>query len=242
MTTSFKLALCKGLMLALAFVPVAAQAGGLDGGGSGGVIRCEDPDGDRSQIIPTIVNGKVEFQIVKKQDLYQSPITNGRKFQLTELFEADTGYGPFYNHRLRVDYNSSPVKDQVLQAVRKLIAINPAFGNEVAKIIERIRIMPIPENAAVADPVDTAIRFLPVGCKLHGFGDYSDADDNLVLDPTVVKDVATTDIAAIYLHEAIYKVLRSSENAKNSWKTRRMVGLLFSTSMPTWKEMNEGFD
>lgn len=226
----------------LAWPSHAFARGGVDGGG-GGAIHCEAPNGDKRQLVPSVTLGKIEFQIVRNKDLYVSPLTNGHSHQLLDLWEASSGYGPFYLHPQEIMYSNEGIDKQIARAVQRLTSALPEFGERVAKHVTHVRQhwMAIPPNAYVVPPTDTKVRFLPRGCQIVGFGAYSDSDDNLVIDPAIAKSVTQTDLAALFVHEAVYKVLRDSGEVEDSWKTRRIVGLMFSKGPLVVSELENGF-
>jgi hypothetical protein len=229
-------------LIGLAWPLLASARGGVDGGG-GGAIHCDAPNGDQPQIMPSVNLGKIEFQIVRARDAYVSPLTNGRGFQLLDLWEASSGFGPFFLHPQKIVYSNESVDQQIARAVGRLEAVEPEFGRRVGEAVQHVRKhwLTIPPNAYVVPPVDTRVRFLPIGCQIVGFGAYSDSDDNLVIDPSIAKAVTQTDLAALFLHEAVYKVLRDQGQAEDSWKTRRIVGLMFSSRPLVLSELENGF-
>ena len=226
------------ILLALAVPWTALAKGGLDGGG-GGAIHCEPEDSKPKVFVRK--DGRLEAR--SALDTYVSPLTNSRDTQFMDLFEAAAGYGPFFERRQTIEYNDRHIDEQLSSAMTRLRAVNTEFAQKVGDALEHVRkrMFRPPPGAYVVVPPDTNIRYLPIGCKMVGLGMYSDSEDNLVVDWDVAKRIRITDRAAFLVHEAIYKVLRDTEDATNSYKTRRMVGLLFASGPITWQEMNEGW-
>lgn len=67
---------------------------------------------------------------------------------------------------------------------------------------------------------------VPMGCHLEGVG-YYEADGTLMVSGDVYRAFASVDRAAFLLHEAIYKMARTS-GAETSENVRPLVALLFS--------------
>jgi hypothetical protein len=68
-------------------------------------------------------------------------------------------------------------------------------------------------------------------------GSYSDIENTLKIDPKIWNGFSNTDKAAFYFHEAIYKYLRDTEQDRTSWRTRKIVGYLFSLAEYSWEDM-----
>ncbi|HVK61126.1 MAG TPA: hypothetical protein VM432_06230 [Bdellovibrionales bacterium] len=234
--------LCGLLLIGPALPSAAFAAGGVDGGG-GGSITCTIPDADSGQVIRTVENGEVVYRYVRTGQVYQSLMTNGRDFQFLDLWEAETGFGPFFLNQIDIPYNEDSVDTQVDRAMKRLVEVLPELGkkSEIALAHIRKNILPLPDGVVVDEPRDTRIRFKPKECKVVGFALYSDEDDNLAIDPSMKKLVTKTDFAALFIHEAIYKVLRNEQNEQDSWRTRRIVAFLFSNEKLDPKILLDGF-
>jgi hypothetical protein len=232
-----------GLAWAMLAQPHSAFAGGVDGGGGGGAIRCQAPNGDQPTVVRRLRNGEPVLEVVRGRDAFRAKLTNGRDTQLTDLWEAAVGFGPFFLHPQKVVYREDAIDSQIDRAMQRLAAVAPDFAEKAARALAHVRkhVMNIPEGTYVMPPTDTRIRFLPIGCQQIGFGAYDDKLDNLVIDPTVAKASTKTDFAGLIVHEAVYKALRETENAQDSWKARRIVGLIFAEGPFTLDELEKGF-
>lgn len=215
-----------------------AKSGGTDGGG-GSVIQCQlKPE----VILTTDENGKAVLGLAYDEKAAQAVmLTHDRKYQLTDLWEAEHGYGPFENHRLNkmMFDDVTPVDEQLNLALGRLKAVNPKFSQAVKGYLKLVKanILPIPQDSYVMLPQDTDIRYMKKGCTLEGFGYYSDRQNNLVIDPAIREKISKIDEAAFFMHEAIYKLLRDQKKETDSWRTRRIVGFLFSEEPYTWKDL-----
>ncbi|MES2856180.1 MAG: hypothetical protein V4692_09965, partial [Bdellovibrionota bacterium] len=175
--------------------------------------------------------------------VYYSPITNTRDTQLLDLWEAEAGFGPFYLHPIDVVYSEDPVDQQIERAMKRLTGVLPKFGRAVEEALVHVRknVSPVPKGSYVLVSDDTRVRFLPLGCALVGYGQYSDIEDNLIIDLTVGESVTVTDEAALWVHEAVYKVLRDTKDEPDSYNTRRIVALMFSNRVLIRSELENGF-
>ncbi len=231
------------VLFALNAISLAASAGASHGGG-GGVINCE--------IKPAIVmkkdrDGKMKLQVEYDQKAAQDlGLSHGRKYQLTDLWEAEKGYGPFReeSHRrgrnLNMMFdNKTTVQNQIVNALKRLAQVNPEFARIVSEklLIVQQNVISIPEGSYVLPPQDTDIRYLKKGCEVVGLGMYFDIENNLVIDPEVKSSLLKIDEAAFFVHEAIYKALRDTSHVETSWSTRKMVGYLFSEESYTWEDL-----
>jgi hypothetical protein len=223
------------LVMALVILPaILVWAGGTDGGG-GSAVNCEP----RLEIGYEIVNGKVK--VVSKYDpsTEGSALSHDRKYELTDLWEAEYGYGPFRNQKRKTSFDAvNSTKKQIETALERLESVNPQFGQltRQAMTVVQANIIQLSDGDEVLPPEDTDIRYMKKGCHLVGLGAYSDRENNLVIDPEVWKALSRTDRAAFLMHEAIYKVLRDTQHDDSSWRTRRIVGYLFSAGTFTWQE------
>ncbi len=218
---------------------VKAIAGGQDGGG-GGVIHCEKTQDSSVDLRFIVKDGKKILKKIPKKSF----LSNGRKFQFIDLWEAENGYGPFIRQKLTIPTDNRVSKKIYLEnAFQKLGLVNAQLAELIRKYHVYItsRMQPIPPGNYVIPPRDTDIRFLPRGCLPLGFGAYSDREDNLVYDAEIMSKILTIDQAAFEIHEAVYKYLRESKGHASSWKTRHIVGLMFSNEPFTWQDIAQDF-
>lgn len=106
-------------------------------------------------------------------------------------------------------------------------------------IIERIRYLP--EGVSLNAPLDLGESYGAVvkeGCRMEGVGFY-EADGTLKIARPVFSALSTTQKAALILHEAIYKIDRTVENAANSARSRKLTAQFFSTSLENNEILNE---
>lgn len=227
-------------ILAIALIlatPLCLAKGGQDGGG-GGVIRCEKADGPTYE--RRVINGEVVYIKVPPH----SSLSHNRSFELLDLWEAESGNGPFLGHLTTVPYDgSTPKAVQIDRAIKRLASVDPAMAKDVQTYHAYVtqRMFPAPAGDYVLAPEDTDVRFLPRGCSIEGLGSYSDRQDDLVYDAAIMKALPPMDQAAFEIHEAVYKMLRVHQGATDSWQTRRIVGLMFSAESFTSNDLINGF-
>ena len=99
-----------GVAATISLLALFAWAGGTDGAGGragggsagGSVVKCEiEP-----KIVPKIINGKIELTIFfDEKRAKEIALSHGRKYQLTELWEAENGYGPFQRRKLEMMFD-----------------------------------------------------------------------------------------------------------------------------------------
>lgn len=226
--------------ISVLLVSSAVLAGGQDGGG-GGAVRCEKLADGRIEIRSEMIDGRLEFFKAPPP----SALKNDRKFQILDLWEAQEGYGPFRRNKRTVPFdNVTPTAVQVQKAFERLDKVNPRFAKLVRdshKIVTR-KIEPVADEEYILPPIDTDVRYMPRGCMIVGFGTYWDTKEKLIYDPQVYDNVPLIDIAALEVHEAVYRVLRSSKfKDKTSWRARRITALMFAMESFTWDQALKGF-
>jgi hypothetical protein len=161
-----------------------------------------------------------------------------RKSLLVDLWEST--HTPFnwmgMNAKfLTLDLASNQDVDTQLQgAIARLKNLDPIFGLLVERQLVDIRsaVYFLPPDISLTLPPDLNPNFFPRGCPPEGMMLYDDHAETLAIDASLFSKLATpTDVAAAYLHEAVYKVARNIPfySAKNSALVRRMVSCLFSS-------------
>ncbi len=146
--------------------------------------------------------------------------------EVLDLWEARALHTPLLN--------DARDRNEFLQtALARIRKNNPLFGERVAqalKEIENLRVF-IPEGTKLVPPTDANPWLLPASCQLEGAAQYLSRveGDRLFVNPLIFDKMAAIDQAALWLHEAIYKVLRETDGDENSLRTRQMVSIAFST-------------
>jgi hypothetical protein len=75
---------------------------------------------------------------------------------------------------------------------------------------------------------DSLEEAIPAGCDLLQAIRYQDASGRILVNEDLVQAMDATNQAALYVHEAVYKILREQFGERNSKRTRRAVALAFS--------------
>jgi hypothetical protein len=187
------------IALSLALVPATALARGGDVGNGGGAYICQDPHGRiKSALLLDLWEGQRDW---KKQGL------------------------PY-----KIQKSNAPVETQIEQAMQKLMNSDP---NLFAKVNAMLPIVRAHVDHLVGEdlppPTDTDYTHYPHGCPLGGVAAFHDDTGVLeIQDEIVAAFTSRTDEAALYLHEALYKVLRERVGETTSIRTRKLVAKLFS--------------
>lgn len=115
----------------------------------------------------------------------------------------------------------------------KLANNNPSFAFEVKQQINKLM---NPLNFRIKDrlslkPVpDANILMVDEGCTYQQLANWDDVTDAVFVKNEYFKTFSNLNKAALYLHEAIYKVARVRASAKNSDEVRRLVAEILSTT------------
>lgn len=106
---------------------------------------------------------------------------------------------------------------------------NPFLGARVRKALKDNQkiVIEVPEGIAVAPPVDAHPWLYKEGCALEGVAQYRKLPDGerIFLNTRILKTMSNLDQAALWLHEAIYRVLRETDGDQDSIRTRHYVSL-----------------
>lgn len=122
---------------------------------------------------------------------------------------------------------------QLKFALKKLAAVDPALVARMQKVLDNLKEVPAPENMVLAPPADTGLKFLhgEANCSLQGVANYDDGLNQLDYSSDIKEAMSETDIAALYFHEALYKVQRDSIPVTiSSTAARNLTGAVFSSS------------
>lgn len=155
-------------------------------------------------------------------------IENGvAKAELLDLWESDHVE----------DYPTTRSNEGYLAQIEfylnKLKSANPALGAETELAMNYIleNTEEVPPDLELLPPPDANPVFRKPGCELKGMMYYNGRVEKLWVDHEVFDALEDqTNIAAAYMHEAVYKALRGSiRGGGNSVMARKIVGRLFST-------------
>jgi hypothetical protein len=128
--------------------------------------------------------------------------------------------------------NNTQVQNQLDKALANLRDMEPELGAAVASQVTQLQdvINYLPQGVSLTIPNDLQTDYFPTGCPPEGMMRYNGTTGMLDVNYEIFSKLATkTDIAAAYVHEAIYKVFREGiDGAQNSVLARRLVACLFS--------------
>jgi len=131
-----------------------------------------------------------------------------------------------------INDNDNPVDLQVGNALIKLKAFDSSLYERVQREMLLIRKSAkyFPVAVSFPAPADANPRYSKTGCPLEGMmlydGDYNRLS---VASETFSHLVSNTNIAAAWVHESIYKVLRDVMKQQDSVNSRKLTACLFST-------------
>ncbi|MBS1986296.1 MAG: hypothetical protein JST16_19205 [Bdellovibrionales bacterium] len=129
---------------------------------------------------------------------------------------------------------------QIEAALVKLDRWNPAFSEQVRREYNDLSkiLIYLPPDVGLAAPTDINSDLTYRGYQLEGVAQYREASSSsperqLLINSELLNRLPPRDQAALWIHEAVYKVLRDWPNRDaDSVRTRRLVARLFSTTQP----------
>jgi hypothetical protein len=125
-----------------------------------------------------------------------------------------------------------PTSELLSWAARQISQNNPLLGARVRNAIYANQeiLTPIPTGTQLVPPIDTLHWMMEVGCRLESVAQYMSFPEGhqLFIDTSLFKKMPPLDQAALWLHEAIYKVLRENDQDQDSLRTRNFVTHAFS--------------
>jgi hypothetical protein len=153
---------------------------------------------------------------------------------LFDLFEA-TIPGEHSEDGLKIIDSTDDVEAQVRVQIAKLErAVGPRFMERVLNAYKKSKqeAVDVPNGISIAPPTDVNNEFVKTGCdrQIQGVASYNDSKNRLNIDRKLYDRMSKTDQAALWVHEAIYKVLRELTPTQDSRLTRKIIGYLFSNA------------
>jgi hypothetical protein len=168
--------------------------------------------------------------------------------QLLDLYEAQVRFG------LTVPTSSDAAAKQLQAAFAKLENYNWYLASDVedALATAESKVTFLPAGVIMAPGVDLGDSYaavIPDGCQL-AYAGYYEADGTLRISQDIWSKLDQTSRAALFMHEALYKVARDIGHQDNSLVSRELNGYLFSGANPfmanipvddlTWKSTLPG--
>ncbi len=121
---------------------------------------------------------------------------------------------------------------QINKAAINLNRLAPHISEEVRQLALTLKseARALPAGVKLAFPHDALPNFEKPDCQLQGLM-FFDGDQDIVLYDPILKSklVSKTDEAALWMHEALYKVLRDKFGEVTSVATRKAVACVFSS-------------
>lgn len=198
-----------GLIVLQAVIFLASKnayaTGGRDVGNGGGVWTCRPGESLQSQI---------------------------RWIQFVDLFEGRSELG------LNIPRSSELSFEALLDSVeRKIFSVNREYYAEYAEQIQKVRQNLQIREGIQLEIIDDALyssRPAPETCtggtiRYEQLANYRD-DGVILVDKRLWEELFVIDQAALYVHEAVYALLRAKENAQDSRKSRKVTAYLFSSA------------
>ncbi len=143
---------------------------------------------------------------------------------LLDLWEGAT------EQNLVIPQADAPVEQQALRAIEKLTFFHPVLGKDLSLAYEHVKTrVKWVTGRALTPPGDTTRDYLEEGYYLVGVANYNDATDTLEVSQKYFRLMSPTHQAALYVHEALYLVLRTSGTVTDSRLVRSLVARAFST-------------
>ncbi len=156
-----------------------------------------------------------------------------RSARLVDFFEAEA------EHHLTLRATATDGGALIAEARGRIAGINPTFAEIFDRKLAYVRAHLVDvRNVRLREVDDSLYRIIPSPSTcLDGTLGYEQvvnfSENGEVLINRDLFDLLTEqEKAGLFAHEAIYAVLREVESDRNSLRTRRLVGLLFSTLEP----------
>lgn len=151
--------------------------------------------------------------------------------QLLDLREAEKAK----RNTLRITRSNAPYKEQLEAALAKYASVNPSvvelMREELLLLETENRLVELEDGKRLPPPTDTEISLLdePRNCNLEGVARFNDDTEKLEIDPVIFNAMSETDKAALYFHEALYRVQRIRITKLNDSKVvRKITGKVFA--------------
>lgn len=166
-------------------------------------------------------------------------LTDGKvKVFLVDLFEGRTEY------YLEIPDFSDLAEVQLQEAMKRIQESNPKFHDLLLPYVGKVlRDWPAQGNSRLEIVGDSNYTRIPGPQQCAGPAFYVQIvnftwDGRILIDYDYYSALSETDRAALFLHEAIYWLLRVEERATTSLRTKKLVAHVFSTLEPhTYKNL-----
>ncbi len=144
---------------------------------------------------------------------------------------------------MTIPRSDEPAEVQLERALAKLHETHAVLATKMRQVLRTMKIVLIPAGERLPPPTDTNIRVLkePRNCSLEGVAAFDDKTEELSIDGEIEAAMSRTDLAALYFHEAVYRVYRQSyAQTRNSLKARKLTGTIFSDAPLVFEKQYAG--
>jgi hypothetical protein len=148
-----------------------------------------------------------------------------------EVLDIWEGRSPRYG--FSINNSNDGYETQLQEALQNLNTMAPDLMVEVQNNLSLLksRAKPIdPSLVEIPFPDDAKPLFVKPHCELRGIMYYDGSNSILWFNPELLNKLSQTDLAALWLHEALYRTMRDKLSETNSDTTRRIVACSFSQS------------
>jgi hypothetical protein len=163
-------------------------------------------------------------------------ISSSHFVDLWESANSDFPWPNLGTKKILIDINKQdPMSIQISEAKDRLKKLDPIFGAAVAReiLVLQASTRYINEGESISLPLDIDPNFYPQGCPPEGLMRFHGYTQEMKIDGKMFRSLASpTDVAASYIHEAIYKIYRGEREENlfplQSRLVRRLVACIFS--------------
>lgn len=161
-----------------------------------------------------------------------------------DIYEGRVRYG------INIDQfmNTDAPKIQIERAMKRIKDIDLKFYKKLKDTVEYVfeNVIVLPDHVGMGVPLDVGTDFPPLlpisdaeNCALMATA-YWGTDNKIYLSKEILFRMNRLDQASVYLHEALYKMARDTSDAKDSFRTRKMVAYILSENSLT--DVSEEFN
>lgn len=145
--------------------------------------------------------------------------------ELLDLWEARE------RRKWDIPYTNESVTKQLDRALTKLKKIDSTFHRAVVEDLKYVRenVENLPANQSIQAPNDALAGYYKTGCPLEGMMLFDGETRKLSVKPEIFSKLMNkTNVAAAWMHEAVYKTLRRVPGHSDSRNARKLTSCLFA--------------
>jgi hypothetical protein len=144
--------------------------------------------------------------------------------EMLDLYEGSNVYGLTFTQP--TSGTPAAVANAVLNKLNNYPAFKALLKQEIAGVLENARVMDIGAQNIPTDDVFPIITH--AGCSITTAAMYVNNEDIILVDNGIFNSFNVLNQAALYLHEAVFKIAREHGNALNSIAARKITAYLLS--------------